>query len=57
MRLITFNINGIGTAQESIKSRHGSLGKFFSEVLNADVLCLQASAVTSSVNVFARNQL
>ncbi|CAI5462856.1 unnamed protein product [Closterium sp. Yama58-4] len=41
MRVVSWNINGLPTTFKEASSKYGSVANFFSNVLRADVLCLQ----------------
>jgi len=41
MRVVVWNVNGWDATRGYICSKYGSVGKFFEEVLRADVVCLQ----------------
>ncbi|CAI5513404.1 unnamed protein product [Closterium sp. Naga37s-1] len=45
MRVVSWNINGLPTTFKEAGSKYGSVANFFSNVLRADVLCLQEAKV------------
>ncbi|GJP53860.1 hypothetical protein CLOM_g12985 [Closterium sp. NIES-68] len=45
MRVVSWNINGLPTTFKEATSKYGSVGNFFSNILRADVLCLQEAKV------------